>query len=271
MVALRLTVEDLSRIRFIGTLGADFETRFAEARFAEPQQDAFVEWRRKVKRRLRGVSPADASAVTSRIKPRPLTPSPAGGDKGFYTTAVEPFWGQIKNYLELAREVCGRTIVSGGVESVLNNLHPAISWDAPVLRVNHGPHDREIALTGKGLVLAPSLFAANPLMLDSRSGWQGTPTLVYNVIPDADTAAALWQGAEGGSALSELLGHTRASVLESVRVPSSTGEISRRLHISNPSASKHVGVLRRSGFVTTERKNNSVVHRLTLLGEAVLG
>lgn len=194
-----------------------------------------------------------------------------GSDKGFYATAVEPFWGQIQNYLQLVCEVGGRTIVSGGVGSVLNNLHPAISWDAPVLRVNRGPHDREIELTGEGLVLAPSLFAANPLMLNPRTGWQGTPTLVYNVTPDADTAAALWQGAEGGPALSELLGHTRASVLESVRVPSSTGDISRRLHISNPSASKHVGVLRRSGLVTTERKNNSVVHRLTLLGEAVLG
>ncbi|MFD9723262.1 winged helix-turn-helix domain-containing protein [Streptomyces sp. NPDC059072] len=271
MVSLRLTFEDLSRIRFIGTLGADFETRCAEARFAESQQDVFVEWRRKVKRRLRAMGPVEASAINSRTGPRSLTHSSAGGDRSFHAMAVEPFWAQIQNYLELAREVCGRAIVSGGVESVLNNLHPAISWEAPVLRVNQGPHDREIELTGKGLVLAPSLFAVNPLLLDSSTGWQGTPTLVYTVVPDSDTASTLWQGAEGGSALSELLGHTRASVLESVRVPGSTGEISRRLHISNPSASKHVGVLRRSGFVTTERKNNATVHRLTLLGEAVLG
>ncbi|MFI5618581.1 ArsR/SmtB family transcription factor [Streptomyces sp. NPDC051567] len=271
MVMLRLTVEDLSRVRFIGTLGAEFETRFAEARLAESQQDVFVEWRRRVKRRLRAMSPAEVYAVTSRTRLRSPASSSTIGDRNFYAAAVEPFWAQIRNYLELAREVCGRAVVSGGVESALNNLHPAISWEAPVLRVNHGPHDREIELTGKGLVLAPSLFAPNPLMLHSSTGWQGTPTLVYAVVPDADTAAGLWQGAEGGTALSELLGHTRASVLESVRVPGSTGEISRRLHISNPSASKHVGVLRRSGFVTTERKNNSVVHRLTLLGEAVLG
>ncbi|MFJ9900847.1 ArsR/SmtB family transcription factor [Streptomyces sp. NPDC091280] len=56
-----------------------------------------------------------------------------------------------------------------------------------------------------------------------------------------------------------------------MRSPSSTGEISRRLRISNPSASKHLGVLRRSGLVATERRNNLTVHRLTHLGEAVLG
>ncbi|GHF24597.1 hypothetical protein GCM10010218_01440 [Streptomyces mashuensis] len=247
MVCLRLTVADLSRVRFISTLGEEFETRFAEIRFAEQHQDAFTEWRRKVKRRSRRATPRE----------------------DFHALAIAPFWNRIRNLLELERETWGRTVLSGGVESVLNNLHPAITWEAPHLRVDTAQDTRDLELTGAGLVLAPSLFAPHPFLLPPDSGWQGLPTLVYNLTPEA--AATLWHTEEPGAALGELLGHTRASVLECVRIPSSTGEISRRLHISNPSASKHIGVLRRSGLVTTERKNNLALHSLTLLGEAVLG
>ncbi|MFD4243532.1 ArsR/SmtB family transcription factor [Streptomyces sp. NPDC058525] len=269
MVTLRLTVEDLSRIRFIGTLGAEFESRLAELRYAEPLQDEFSEWRRKVKRRLRRISTIAASAPPPASRAA-AGPSPAGGY--FHATAIEPFWGRIRSHLEMERELFGRTALSGGVESALNRLHPTIDWDAPCLRVDNGQNAREIRLTGDGIVLAPSLFASRPLVLDPESGRQGLTTLVYNVPLDTEAASSLWQAEEdGAAALRELLGHTRASVLESVRVPSSTGDISRRLHISKPSASKHVSVLRRSGLVATERKSNLVVHRLTHLGEAVLG
>ncbi|MEU9254935.1 winged helix-turn-helix domain-containing protein [Streptomyces sp. NPDC048270] len=259
MVTLRLTVEDLSRIRFIGTLGAEFESRLAEQRYAEPLQDEFSEWRRKVKRRLHRTSTIAAAG-----------PSPAGGY--FHAMAVEPFWGRIRSHLETERELFGRTALAGGVESALSRLHPTIDWDAPCLRVDNGQNAREIRLTGDGIALAPSLFASRPLVLDPEAGRQGLTTLVYNVPLDTEAASALWQAEEdGAAALRELLGHTRASVLESVRVPGSTGDISRRLHISKPSASKHVSVLRRSGLVATERTSNLVVHRLTHLGEAVLG
>ncbi|WP_248864872.1 helix-turn-helix domain-containing protein [Streptomyces halobius] len=59
--------------------------------------------------------------------------------------------------------------------------------------------------------------------------------------------------------------------MECLRETGSTGEIARRLKISNPSVSQHIGVLRRAGLVATERRHNASVHTLTPLGEAVLG
>jgi DNA-binding transcriptional ArsR family regulator len=128
-------------------------------------------------------------------------------------------------------------------------------------------------LLGEGLVIAPSLFAPGPMVLDAETGGQGAPVLVYNVTPTTDSAAGLWQQQEEdrAAALSDLLGHTRANVLETLRSPVSISDISRRLDLSHPSVSRHLGVLRRSGLVAAERRNNLTVHRLTHLGEAVLG
>ncbi|MEU9236306.1 helix-turn-helix domain-containing protein [Streptomyces subrutilus] len=269
MVTLRLTVEDLSRIRVVGTLGAEFESRLAELRYAEPLEDGFSEWRRQVERGLRRISTDAAPAPPS--APRAAAgPSPEGGH--FRAAAVDPFWGRIHGRLETERELFGRTALDDGVESALGRLHPAIDWDAPHLRVDDGQNAREIRLTGEGFALAPSLFARRPLVLEPDSGRPGLTTLVYNVPLDTESASSLWRAEEdGAAALRQLLGHTRASVLESVRVPGSTGDISRRLLISRPSAGKHVSVLRRSGLVATERRSNLAVHRLTHLGEAVLG
>ncbi|MFF7227255.1 ArsR/SmtB family transcription factor [Streptomyces massasporeus] len=106
-----------------------------------------------------------------------------------------------------------------------------------------------------------------------RRAGQDAPVLVYNVSPTTDTAAGLWQQQEEDrtAALSDLLGHTRANVLESLRSPVSISEISRRLDLSHHSVSRHLGVLRRSAMVAAERRDNLTLHRLTHLGEAVLG
>ncbi|MFB7933327.1 ArsR/SmtB family transcription factor [Streptomyces sp. NPDC056039] len=264
-------MEDLSRIRFVGSLGPDLEARFAELRYADAQPDEFAEWRMKVRRRLRHAS---TSGVPEPGFPR-RTPgaTPPADARRFSSAAVVPFWGRIRNYLELEREARGRAVLSGGVESLLNELHPSISWHAPLLRVDNDQEGRRADPLGEGLVIAPSLFAPGPLVLDAETGGQGVPVLVYNVTPTTDSAAGLWQQQEEDrtAALSDLLGHTRANVLQTLRSPVSISEISRRLDLSHPSVSRHLGVLRRSGMVAAERRNNLTLHRLTHLGEAVLG
>ncbi|WP_246101147.1 ArsR/SmtB family transcription factor [Streptomyces cyaneus] len=271
MVCLHLTVEDLSRIRFVGSLGPDLEGRFAALRYADARPDEFVEWRMKVRRRLRRAStPGAPGAGFPRRAPGA---APHADARRFSSAAIAPFWGRIRNYLELEREERGRAILSGGVDSVLNELHPSISWRAPLLQVDNEQEGRSADLLGEGLVIAPSLFAPAPMVLDTETGGQGAPVLVYNVPPTTDSAAGLWQQQEEDrtAALSELLGHTRANVLQSLRSPVSIGEISRRLDLSHPSVSKHLAVLRRSGLVAVERRDNRMLHRLTHLGEAVLG
>ncbi|MDQ0987592.1 winged helix-turn-helix domain-containing protein [Streptomyces sp. V2I9] len=270
MVRLHLTVEGLSRIRFVGSLGPDLESRFAELRYADARPDEFAEWRMKVRRRLRRPG---ALGVPGNGSQRELRVAPSVDALRFSSVAVVPFWGRIRNYLELEREARGRAVLTGGVERVLNNLHPAVSWSAPVLRVDNDQEEQGTDLLGDGLVIAPSLFAPAPMVVDAETGGQGAPVLVYNVSPPTDAAAGLWRQQEDdrAAALSELLGQTRANVLESLRSPVSISDISRQLDLSHPSVSRHLGVLRRSGLIAAERRNNLTLHRLTHLGEVVLG
>ncbi|MFD5241972.1 ArsR/SmtB family transcription factor [Streptomyces tendae] len=270
MVRLHLTVEDLTRIRFVGSLGPDLESRFAELRYADAWSDEFTEWRMKVRRRLR--SPGVPGVPVSG-SPREPRAAPRIDARRFSSVAVKPFWGRIRNYLELEREARGRAVLSGGVEAVLNDLHPSVSWSAQVLRVDNNQEGLKTDLLGEGLVIAPSLFAPEPMVVDAETGGQGAPVLLYNVSPPHDSAAALWQRQEDdrAAALSELLGQTRANVLGSLRSPVSIGDISSRLDLSHPSVSRHLGVLRRSGLIAAERRDNLTLHRLTHLGEAVLG
>ncbi|WP_307713016.1 winged helix-turn-helix domain-containing protein [Streptomyces sp. V4I23] len=264
-------MEDLSRIRFVGSLGPDLEARFAELRYADTRPDEFAEWRMKVRRRLRRASTPGVPG--SGFPRRAPGAAPHADARSFSSAAVVPFWGRIRNYLELEREARGRAVLSGGVDSVLNALHPSVSWRAPILCVDNEQEGQRADPLGEGLVIAPSLFAPAPMVLDTETGGQGAPVLVYNVTPTTDSAAGLWQQQEEDrtAALSDLLGQTRANVLESLRSPVSISEISRRLDLSHPSVSRHLGILRRSGLVAAERRNNLTLHRLTHLGEAVLG
>ncbi|WP_052868546.1 winged helix-turn-helix domain-containing protein [Streptomyces niger] len=271
MQELFLRVEDLARIRIIASLGMAFESHLAWGRLAEQKRDALFEWRRAARSRLRRLSAAHPATEPSQSLVETLTsPLPPDTDT-FHTVAVEPFWGGIHRLLKAERDTCGRTVLTGGMEQVLNSRHPDVRWEAPVLRIDNPQPARRIPLAGRGMTLVPSLFAPHPILIDDRMGWHGLPILVYNVTPDAESAATLWQGHEGGSALHALLGRTRADVLAALRETRSTGQVADRLDISSPSASKHLTVLRRAGFVITERRQNLTVHRLTPLGEAILG
>ncbi|MGP4002440.1 winged helix-turn-helix domain-containing protein [Streptomyces sp. 8N706] len=261
----------MARIRIIGTLGVAFETHLAWGRLAEQQRDALSEWRRTARHRVRRHSVAHQAMDPTQSLVETLTsPLPRDTD-AFHSVAVEPFWDRIHRLLKAERDACGRAMLIGGMEQVLNTRHSAIRWDAPVLRIDNSQPVRRTTLAGRGMTLVPSLFAPHPILIDDRMGWQGLPILVYNITPDAGTAAALWQSREGESALHALLGRTRADVLAALRETRSTGQVADRLRISSPSASKHLAILRRAGFVTTERRQNSAVHSLTPLGEAILG
>ncbi len=84
VLELRLSVEDLARVRVIGTLGMAFEAHMAWARLGEQRRDALTEWRRAARHRLRRVSAAQpvAEPATSLLEsltspvPRDTDPFP---------------------------------------------------------------------------------------------------------------------------------------------------------------------------------------------------
>jgi DNA-binding transcriptional ArsR family regulator len=180
-----------------------------------------------------------------------------------HDAVIAPAAGRIE--AELAAELAIRSdaMLAGGLDAVLASLHPDVDWRPPVLVV-HRPTDgavTEVDLAGRGLLLYPTGFVAECLLLDQPGR---TPVLFYPV------GRTSYDEEPAGGALEELLGRSRAAVLRGLVVAGSTTQLARRAGISVPSASEHLRALRRAGLVESQRPGRAALHSLTPLGRRLL-
>jgi DNA-binding transcriptional ArsR family regulator len=287
---IHFTVADLAQLTMISTLGPVAESVFALKQFGRPGGATFLGWQKGVRERL-GTRVAEVERLAGGYETHDLLTllrlhsgghRETGGDERarqraqaavfqFCQAAVLPHWRQMRGHLASVRDACGRISIANGMHAALDNLHPRLNWSPPVLEVPGEP-DRDVYLNGRGLVLCPSLFlASKACMLLEDFQEIGVPVLVFSVPLDAVTATEFW-GTGGGDeqALSALVGHTRAAVLETLSDSCTTGELAQRLNISLAGASKHAKVLRKAGLITTARQRNTALHSLTPLGVALL-
>ncbi len=185
--------------------------------------------------------------------------------RSYYAAAVAPFTEVMCARIEAARSQCCRDLLDCGVDGMLAGLGPTMIWRPPVLEVSYSVDDRDLYLDGRGLRLVPSYFCwNNPVSLaDPRL----PPVLFYPLLHEPVTTAV-----RPATPLAALLGRTRAMVLSAVAAGAgaTTGEIARVVGISAPSASKHAGVLRDAGLLTSSRLAAHVLHTLTPAGASLL-
>ncbi|MFD7575985.1 ArsR/SmtB family transcription factor [Streptomyces sp. NPDC059810] len=194
--------------------------------------------------------------------------------------AVAPYWGRVRSHLAEVRSTYANAMAEGGVDHLMNTLSgPMLRWRPPVLELDH-PHEADVHLNGRGLVIAPTLFSVGHAelmhpMLDPAAA----PVLAVPTVTDVLVGSALWDGggASTGQALVELLGRTRAAILEVLAVGRSTADrgrsttdLARRLSIAPATVSHHTSVLRNSGLATTRRDGKAVLHSVTSMGMALL-
>lgn len=289
---IRLTAEDVARITIAPSLGPTAETIFALDLFAQKSsRTAFVRWRQHVRAALN--TRARSVGVLARyLRPIPelyrlmeafdVSASPTVGDQRrqevalafrfFYQTAVEPHWRQIQAYLEAEREACGRIMLSGGVEQLLNSLNSQVKWDGDTLEIRRRQPGQTLTLGGKGLTIVPSLFLGNgPTIVHDPNAPHRRPILLYPATVDVTSSASLWrEEGPNGNALGPLLGRTRAAALEALTECRNTSQLGQRLGISSAAASQHTAVLREAGLITSRRSLNTVLHTVTPLGSAML-
>ncbi|MFE7618695.1 ArsR/SmtB family transcription factor [Streptomyces sp. NPDC057496] len=177
----------------------------------------------------------------------------------YHRELLAPQLPLIGEAFHLERAQHSRDILAGGVEQLLHTLPPSIRWRSPTLAADY-PRDRDLHLRGRGITLIPSFFCTKCPVTLIDPGLP--PVLVYPVTgrPLSDTEP---------DGLTDLLGRTRALVLQALTPPCSTGELAVRTGVSIGTASKHASVLRRAGLVTSTRRGCMVLHALTPLGHAL--
>lgn len=196
----------------------------------------------------------------------------AGGIRRYHDTVLAPYWPTIRAHVVASRARQAELAVSGGLEHMLDTLHPGVRWQDSTLEVPY-PVDQDLHLDGRGLTLVPSFFCwENPITLADPGH---APMLVYPVERGLDWASRGGepQSPPGTRSLAALLGRTRAAVLLTIaeRPHLNTTELAHTLGVSPASASQHATVLREAGLVITHRHNGSALHVLSTRGTSLFG
>jgi DNA-binding transcriptional ArsR family regulator len=177
---------------------------------------------------------------------------------------IEPVWPRVQALLEADVAHQSRRLAEGGLDRVFADLHPTLCWTGDTLIRDPGG-DEHHELGGRGVLLMPSVFKWDEVVMITDPPWQ--PTVVY----PARGLGGLWDPAPGtrATALARLLGRTRATLLTGMDEPVSTTRLAHRHGLAAGTVSEHLTVLRDAGLVTGERHGHEIRYRRTAMGTAL--
>ncbi|GIG71051.1 ArsR/SmtB family transcription factor [Phytomonospora endophytica] len=182
-----------------------------------------------------------------------------------WETMVEPYWPRVKALLDADLAFQSRRLAEGGIDGLFAELHPTLRWHDGVLTRSRGDVEHR-DLAGEGLVLMPSVFRWDQVLVIVEEPWQ--PTVVY----PARGLGTLWHsgGGDADRALARLIGRTRAVLLTGLTEPTATTTLAHRYALAAGTVSEHLGVLRDAGLIAGERHRHEVRYRRTGLGEGIV-
>ncbi|WP_405365085.1 DUF5937 family protein [Kitasatospora sp. NBC_00039] len=185
----------------------------------------------------------------------------------YWEIALAPYWPRMRSLLEGDVLHRARLLAEGGADRLLNDLDPAVAWDADTLRIRHrlGGGGGPQRLGGHGLLLVPSVFAWPRVFSVTAPAWQ--PTLRY----PPRGIATLWERRTAvAQPLAAVLGRTRAQLLAELDLPASTTDLARRTGITAGGVSQHLTALRTAGLVDAHRTGRYVLYTRTEAAEVLL-
>lgn len=183
----------------------------------------------------------------------------------YFNACLLPYWQNIREGFEAELNRFAEVQLEYGSRVALEDLHPRMRWRGDTLDIDTDA-DLEISPKGEGIVLAPvALWREQPLIGRLPDG---AVLIVYparNVLLDEPARAIARE-----KGLADLIGHTRAKMLQALTEPCGTAELARRVSRSAAATSEHATVLRRAGLIVTIREGRGVQHVLTRLGRWML-
>ncbi|MFE5125292.1 ArsR/SmtB family transcription factor [Streptomyces sp. NPDC056669] len=180
----------------------------------------------------------------------------------YWEIAIKPRWPQMRLVVEADMTYRARQLAMGGARLLFADMHPNLRWHNGVLYIAKMISRHQVAASGRGLLLLPSVFAHKPAPPVSP---EEPPSLVY----PSRGVATLWASAptDGAPALVSLIGAPRARLLGLLDEPLPTVELARRLRVTPSAVSQHLRVLHATGLVTRARHGRQVLYRRSTLGD----
>jgi DNA-binding transcriptional ArsR family regulator len=191
--------------------------------------------------------------------------------RSFYQQLISPHWERIQAVLEADIGYRTRQLAGGGARALFADLHPELTWADGLLTLDDGlERITRVRLGPDGIVLKPSVF--NWPQVSVAQATSSQTTLAYPV----RGVATVWQQLSGErasrlAATEELIGVTRARLLDTLRSPAGTSTLARQLGVTPGAVSQHLGALYRGGLLTRQRSGRTVLYQASDLGLALLG
>jgi DNA-binding transcriptional ArsR family regulator len=176
-----------------------------------------------------------------------------------HTAVIAEAWPRIQAGFRSDAAWRSRIIAQKGLRAAMTSLAPSVRWRGMTLEA---PFPRELTLTldGSGIVLRPSLFWTDHLLVSENLAGQ----LV--VIYPALTPLPLHADHPSNDPLAALVGTTRAQALRMLVQQQTTTDLARALSVSPAAASMQAKTLREAGLIVSQREGKAVWHECTPLG-----
>jgi DNA-binding transcriptional ArsR family regulator len=175
------------------------------------------------------------------------------------------------DWLQL-RAICERDVVyrSGqlarhGWAAALEGLHSTVSWRDGGIELS-GTWEGTVSLGGQGLTFIPTVFVYPKVAMHYEEPWP--KCLIY---PARGIGTLRERPEPAPQALQELIGRTRAHLLQALVSPASTTQLALSMKLSVGSANGHLRALQRAGLLEAARDGRSVLYRRTPLGDMLAG
>ena len=226
---------------------------------------------------LRATAPEVVRAAVGRLPPDPALASLAdpvagldrlcGQIQDYFDAALAPYWPRVRALLEGDVLRRARLLAEAGVETLLNDIDPAVRWEDDALSVAHRTTaPATLRLRGRGLLLVPSVFVWPRVFTLVTPPWQ--PTLRY----PPRGVATLWEPPprQVPDGLAGALGRSRARLLSELDIPLSTTDLASRTGLTAGAVSQHLTALRGAGLVVGHRVGRVVLYARTGVAEDLL-
>ncbi|MEV7863271.1 DUF5937 family protein [Streptomyces hirsutus] len=186
-------------------------------------------------------------------------------DEAFFAEA----WSRLRHQLAADTRLKTDLLRHKGLAEALAAVSPAVTvdLDAGLITVDK-LGDTRTATADTGLLLIPTSLGRPHLMVLHRYGWQ--PVLHYPVgSPELAAPPTVEQLALRMTALSHPVRMRLCRHL--ARSAYTTGELAQVHGMTAPEISRHLGVLKKAGLLTTRRRGRYVLHQLDVTVVARLG
>jgi Helix-turn-helix domain len=176
--------------------------------------------------------------------------------------AMQPQWQAARPLFDREVQRVGTAAVRGGMEALLNSLHPDMSYADGVLAFAFS-QDRCTTLGGRRLALIPMIARRDMLIVDFEH-----PEVCYIGYPVRPPGPGTQPAASGALAL--VLGPLRAAALQALHQPLTVGGVADAVQCAPTTATYHLQQLAATGMIARERRGTTIWVTRTSRGDKIV-